>query len=68
MSTSKVFLNYTDFHDVDEDLRTFTRLGGYWFEESREGITYRYIFNSSSYAADDVASSDIQNIKLHGLA
>ena len=47
---------YTDHHDVDEELRTFTRQGGQWPEGSLEGITYRYIFNSSSYAADDVAS------------
>ena len=47
--------NYTDWHDVDEELRTFTRQGGQCMEYSLEGITYRYIFNSSSYAADDVA-------------
>ena len=46
---------YTDHHDVDEELRTFTRQGGQCMEYSLVGITYRYIFNSSSYAADDVA-------------
>ena len=46
---------YTDHHDVDEELKTFVRQGGQWPEGSLEGITYRYIFNSSSYAADDVA-------------
>ena len=38
MSTSKVFLNYTDWHDVDEDLRTTTYQGGAWNNESRAGI------------------------------
>ena len=54
--TSKMFIYYTDMHNVDEDLRTFTRLGGHYREQSLVGITYRYMYNSSSYAADDVAS------------
>ena len=47
---------YTDHHDVDEELRTFIRQGGQCAEYSLVGITYRYIFNSSSYAAVDIAS------------
>ena len=56
MSYYADYSDYTDFHGVDEDLRTVTNQGGWWGEESLVGIVYRFMFDSSSYAAVDVAS------------
>ena len=32
---------YTDFHDVDEDLKTFPTQGGYWIAGNMAGIVDR---------------------------
>ena len=47
---------YTDEHVVDEDVIAISVQGGKWRYEDSSGITHRLVFNSSSYAADDVAS------------
>ena len=56
MSYYADYSNYTDYYDVDEELRTFTRQGGYWYYENLVGVVDRFMFDSSSYAAVDVAS------------
>ena len=61
MSTSKVFSNYTDFHDVDEDLRTIMYQGGRWFNGSYAGIMHRGIDNSPT-TSDIVALSNISRL------
>ena len=47
---------YTDFHEVDEDTRTIAHCGNYWASESRAGVAYRDICESSSATFDTVAS------------
>ena len=37
-------------------------LGGWWNGERWDGITYRDMYNSPSYHADYVASSNMQNM------
>ena len=37
----KLIKYYTDGHNADEDLATIVDQGGFWIEESREGIIYR---------------------------
>ena len=41
MSTSKIFLNYTDQHNVDEDVKSIPLHGGHWVHENKAGITHR---------------------------
>ena len=55
-TSQKLIKYYTDHHDVDEELRTFTRQGGYWYYENLVGVVDRFMFDSSSYAAVDIAS------------
>ena len=61
MSTSKVFLNYTDWHDVDEEMRTISIQGGFWTEGEWVGITYRNVIDSSTTSGFYVASSNMKN-------
>ena len=56
MSTYKIFLNYTDAHDVDEDLRTITHHGGDWTHICRAGVTERFISTDTSFVNEYVAS------------
>ena len=56
MSTSKIFLNYTDWADVDEDLRTITHHGGDWTHICRAGVTERFISTDTSFVNEYVAS------------
>ena len=65
MSTSKVFLNYTDYHDVDEDVRTITAQGGdwgLWWGETFCGVSCRFIQNDSTDSGEHVASSNMKNM------
>ena len=62
----KIFLNYTDYHDVDEELRTITRQGGRWSEnpESYAGIMFRYPLDTPSTASGSVASKNNHTLSL----
>ena len=65
MSTSKVFLNYTDNHDVDENERTISSYGGLWmYDGDRAGITARNLYSSSLILDSTVASSNIQKYRV----
>ena len=52
---------YTDWHDVDEDLRTIAIQGGAWTDISYAGITHRDPWNSPSAISGDVASLKNKN-------
>jgi len=56
MSTSKIFLNYTDAHDVDEDLKTILCHGASWVNHATIGIAMRYMSDSPTVTSPDVAS------------
>ena len=62
-------INYTDYHDVDEDLRTVTNQGGFWntwgISESA-GMMCRQENYTHIYSDVFVASSNVQNIELYG--
>ena len=62
-SSTVEFLNYTDGHDVDEDLRTIQAQGGYWDNGVAVGVILRLVFDLSSAAYDTVASR--RNITQH---
>jgi len=47
---------YTDSHDVDEDLKTIIRHGGYWIDGSNAGITHRNLYSAPTSSWDIVAS------------
>ena len=47
---------YTDEHNVDEDATTIANYGGRWDKTSSVGITLRELFDTSSGAANTVAS------------
>ena len=47
---------YTDYHDVDEDVRTISGCGGQWVFTIRTGVTSRYMDDSSSTISNTVAS------------
>ena len=49
-------INYTDYHDVDEDLRTLLEQGGRWTNGGMAGITRREMYESSTNTLDIVAS------------
>ena len=52
---------YTDYHDVDEDLRTHAHCGGDWWRGSYVGIIQRDLYQSPTAIFDIAASSDIRN-------
>ena len=58
--THKIW-NYTDDHDVDEDLRTILLQGGMWYQNDNAGGTCRYMGDTPTTAWDTAASSDIRN-------
>ena len=62
MSTSKVFLNYTDWHDVDEEMRTVPYYGDHWEYGNSAGIFDRYMNSAPAVSGHFVASSYIQKI------
>ena len=53
--------SYTDWHDVDEDLRTIPSQGGRWTAGSSAGTACRTMNDSPTTTLDTVASSDIRN-------
>lgn len=59
MSTSKDIIYYTDYHDVDEDLRTAILCGGYWEMENKVGVTQQNLYDTPARVYTSVASSDI---------
>ena len=59
MSTSKIFLKYTDTHDVDEDLRAVGEVGGFTANGGTVGIVNRTMNDTSSYYSITVASSNM---------
>ena len=59
-----MIIYYTDIHDVDEDMRTIVRLGGYWAHENWAGATYRHIVDDSTEVWDFVASKNNHTLSL----
>ena len=59
-STVEIFLNYTDSHDVDEDVKSIARLGGRWTDRNAAGITHKDIVYSPTATIDTVASSTVE--------
>ena len=68
MSISKVFLNYTDWHDVDEEMRTICICGGRWGYENyagnTAGLTHRNMDTPSTEIWNSVASSNMKNSQI----
>jgi len=60
-----MIIYYTDWHDVDEETRTITALGGYWFEYSFVGVMNRDVANAPTGSQDFVASSNMENVRLY---
>ena len=54
-------INYTDIHEVDEDIMTIVNCGGCQIDNFRAGIIQRYLCNYPFGMVDVVASSDIRN-------
>ena len=48
--------NYTDFHSVDEDMRTLSMQSGDWIDVYGAGIVYRTMSNDQNAYFDFVAS------------
>lgn len=59
-SNIRINLNYTDGHDVDEDLMTISNCGGNWPRGNEAGITFRELFRSSFFISAGVASLKIR--------
>ena len=57
----KLIIHYTDGHDVDEDEMAILSQGAGWSSRIDAGITRRNLYNTPSYVATDVASSNIRN-------
>ena len=55
----KMFIYYTDYHDVDEELTIICKCGGRWNDGPFVGIAFRDLLDTPSYTLDFVASSDI---------
>ena len=60
MSTSKNNLNYTDLHDVDEDMTGIIITGGEWLAIEYNGAFRRNMGNYPSSILDSVASSNME--------
>jgi len=50
------FIFYTDWHDVDEDLKTIPMHGGTWYSTGGAGVTKRDINFAPTVFAEHVAS------------
>ena len=62
MSTSeKKIFNYTDYHDVDEDVRVIINHGCDCYQGSRAGIVYREMRYDFTMLGDWVASLKNKN-------
>ena len=55
----KLVIYYTDYHDVDEDLKTIPIYGGWWTSNDMAGISERNVRSTPFNTYDYVASSDI---------
>ena len=64
MSTSEIFLNYTDIHDVDEDETSIIIQGGSWPYESRTGAAHREMSETPTSVWDTVASKNNHTLSL----
>ena len=66
----KMFIYYTDEHDVDENMVTIMNQSGMWLNGSMVGITIRTMNDTPTSSPDYVASSDISKIDqiLYGYA
>ena len=51
---------YTDFHNVDEDLRAIVAHGGVWNNQTSVGIALRNVIDTSTTIGDSVASSNMK--------
>ena len=51
--------SYTDWHTVDEDLRTISNQGGWWIDNDLTGVEDRDLYHSHTSAFDTVASKKI---------
>ena len=52
-------INYTDYHDVDEEIVTIVLCGAGWYDSTSAGVTLRCLFRPYSHISVNVASSDI---------
>ena len=52
----KIFLNYTDFHNVDEDRMAISLQGGDWVNGSSLGIAHRDMIGAPTDISPAVAS------------
>ena len=62
VSTSEIFLNYTDAHDVDESVATIGNFGGHFNvgEVSVVGMLMRYLDSYTTKNLSFVASSNMK--------
>ena len=53
-----LYIYYTDWHDVDEDVQTIAGYGGYWGngDSGRAGVFKRDVFYTITSTIDIVAS------------
>ena len=63
MSTSKDIINYTDWHDVNEDMKTISAQGGRWLGGKEDGVFIKTMDVTSTKTSANVAS--IRNITQH---
>lgn len=56
MSTSKVFFNYADAHDVDEDIKSISVHGGH-YRENKTGIARRTMNDTPTVAPSTIVAS-----------
>ena len=59
--TCKMFIHYTDFHNVDEDMVTISLYGSNWLHGSKAGISYRDTDESPTISYNTVASLKNKN-------
>ena len=65
MSTSEIFLNYTDIHDVDENERTIVRqCGSHPDMPMGHGIAFRLMYDHLTDSYDSVASKNNHTLSL----
>jgi hypothetical protein len=55
---------YTDWHDVDEDVKAITHHGRYWGGESYAGITQRGVRDNPTDSQDSVAYKNNHTLSL----
>ena len=61
-----MFIYYTDYHNVDEDLTAISLHGGDGTSSPWRGTMNRNLADSPTTPFAYVASSNIQNIELYG--